>query len=202
MSHDSSMASFSEPERVILDIDSEKVGNPAIAPDESFLIFATRHETALGGTDLYVSFRRDGAWTTPRNLGEPVNSRFSDFAPTVSWDQTLLYWTSERPGIVPEGGVEGRPSGRSLSDRLGGCLALELAVSRARGFGARRRLSDGFRSATPISLSTQEGLSDLHPGLSTRKPCLWPTHCSCAELEDRRACNTEEWVAWARGRAG
>ncbi len=84
-------------------------GNPAIAPDESFLIFSDEREAGHGGSDLYVSFHRDGAWTAPSNLGEPVNSAFADFAPAVSWDGAHLFWTSERPGIVPAGGVEGRP---------------------------------------------------------------------------------------------
>ncbi len=103
---------YGEPERLVLGSESESVGgNPAIAPDESFLIFSGEREAGHGGSDLYVSFHRDGAWTAPRNLGEPVNSAFADFAPVVSWDGAHLFWTSERPGIVPAGGVEGRPPG-------------------------------------------------------------------------------------------
>ena len=103
---------YSEPERLILGSESESGGgNPAIAPDESFVVFSTERDAGYGASDLYVSYHRDGAWTPPRNLGEPVNSPFADFAPSVSWDGAHLYWTSERPGIVPAGGVEGRPPG-------------------------------------------------------------------------------------------
>jgi Tol biopolymer transport system component len=40
---------------------------PFIAPDESYIIFAgTGLPESRGAYDLYVSFRRDGAWTNPR----------------------------------------------------------------------------------------------------------------------------------------
>lgn len=104
--------SYQEPERLILGSEAESGGgNPAIAPDESFLIFGDERESGHGGSDLYVSFQSNGSWTAPRNLGEPINSAFGDFAPVVGWDGAQLFWTSERPGIVPAGGVEGRPPG-------------------------------------------------------------------------------------------
>ena len=85
--------------------------NPAIAPDESFLVFSADRDDGLGGSDLYVSFRQEDGWTQPRRLAEPVSSAFADFAPTVSWDGRHLFWTSERPGIVAAAAVEGRPPG-------------------------------------------------------------------------------------------
>ncbi len=103
---------FGEAERLLLGTEEESAGgNPAIAPDESFLIFTTVREDGVGGSDLYVSLRRDDAWTSPRLLDEPINSTFTDFAPHIAWDGDVLYWTSERPGIVAADVVEGRPPG-------------------------------------------------------------------------------------------
>ena len=52
---------------------------PFIAPDESYIIFAgTGLPESRGAYDLYMSFRRDGGWTKPTNLGDKINS--------VAWD--------------------------------------------------------------------------------------------------------------------
>lgn len=58
-------------------------GDPFIALDGGYLIFtsnrgmatATTEGTWLGGggTDLYISYRKSGKWTNPKNLGSEVN---------------------------------------------------------------------------------------------------------------------------------
>lgn len=70
---------------------------PFIAPDESYIIFAgTALPESRGAYDLYVSFRRDGAWTKPRNLGDGINSHGWDFSPKVSPDGKWFFFTSNR----------------------------------------------------------------------------------------------------------
>ncbi|MCP5052473.1 MAG: hypothetical protein GY940_35220 [bacterium] len=86
-----------------------RVGNPCISPDERFLIFVSAGKNKDG--DLYISYFKDGAWTPAENLGTPVNSVYSEFAPGLSPDGKYLYFTSERPGIVAKGEVQGRPPG-------------------------------------------------------------------------------------------
>jgi hypothetical protein len=85
-------------------------GNPAISPDGTLLVFVSDREGGLGGADLYASQFRDGAWSPARNLGEVVNSSFGDFAPAFSPDGKYLFFTSERPGVVPAP-ASGRPPG-------------------------------------------------------------------------------------------
>lgn len=79
-------------------------GRPFISPDESYLIFQSNRPGSLGYNDLYVSFRKDdGSWQTPVNLGEPVNSEYSEFAPHVSPDGKYLFFSSYRaldPGVL------------------------------------------------------------------------------------------------------
>ncbi len=69
-----------------------------IAPDESYLIFATSaaHDGHVGNDDLYVSFNRDGQWTAPRNLRLPINSFANEYGAFVSRDGQYLYFTSDR----------------------------------------------------------------------------------------------------------
>jgi WD40-like Beta Propeller Repeat len=70
---------------------------PFIARDESYLIFAAIGlPDSKGIYDLYISFRRDGAWTKPRNLGDKINSVGWDFSPKVSPDGKWFFFTSNR----------------------------------------------------------------------------------------------------------
>jgi WD40-like Beta Propeller Repeat len=70
---------------------------PFIARDESYLIFAAIGlPDSKGIYDLYISFRRDGAWTRPRNLGDKINSVGWDFSPKVSPDGKWFFFTSNR----------------------------------------------------------------------------------------------------------
>jgi Tol biopolymer transport system component len=70
---------------------------PAIAPDESFLLFASTRAGGLGGgADLYISLRKNGAWTPARNLGPKINSSAYDGRPCISPDGKYLFFTSSR----------------------------------------------------------------------------------------------------------
>ena len=70
---------------------------PLIAPDESFLIFAAAgRDGGLGAFDLYVSWRKEGVWTQPLNLGEGINSSRWDFAPKLSPDGRYFFFASNR----------------------------------------------------------------------------------------------------------
>ncbi len=68
-----------------------------VSPDGRFMILAiTDHPEGRGGDDLYVSYRREGGWSRPVNLGEPVNSPEYEYGPTISG--RYLYFTSHRRG--------------------------------------------------------------------------------------------------------
>ncbi len=70
---------------------------PLIAPDESFLIFmAGGRADGRGGFDLYISYNLQGAWLTPRNLGDNINSSGNEYSPTISPDGKYFFWTSTR----------------------------------------------------------------------------------------------------------
>jgi hypothetical protein len=70
---------------------------PCIAPDESFLIFmASGRPDDMGRGDLYISVKKNGAWTPPRNLGETINRRGLDIGAWLSFDGKWFYWSSGR----------------------------------------------------------------------------------------------------------
>jgi Tol biopolymer transport system component len=66
--------------------------DPCIAPDESFLIFSAGREDGYGQSDLYVSFKKNGAWTDPKNLGDQINTKGNDFGPFLSPDNKYLFF--------------------------------------------------------------------------------------------------------------
>jgi Tol biopolymer transport system component len=75
--------------------------DPAIAPDQSFIVFgSSRH---LGkDIDLFVVFRRGNDWGDPIYLGDKVNSPTSDAEPRLGSDHHTLYFSSERLAPIPQ----------------------------------------------------------------------------------------------------
>ena len=69
--------------------------DPYIAPDERYLIFAsTKRPDGLGKSDLYISFKDDqNQWTVPKNMGVGVNTSESEYAPLLSPDGKVLFFT-------------------------------------------------------------------------------------------------------------
>ena len=48
--------------------------------------------------DLYVSFFVEGRWTRPLELGDEINTKYSETTPFLSADGKTLYFSSDRPG--------------------------------------------------------------------------------------------------------
>lgn len=75
---------------------SNEVG-PVLTSDGRQLYFYSDRPGGLGGTDIYVSSRREGGgWSEPRNLGSKVNSAAHEFDPAPSPDGLSLYFASNR----------------------------------------------------------------------------------------------------------
>jgi len=74
--------------------------NPAIRRDGLELFLGSARPGQFGGHDLWVSTRATTwePWSTPVNLGPVVNSTVLDFRPAISFDGTVLYFHSARPG--------------------------------------------------------------------------------------------------------
>jgi hypothetical protein len=70
----------------------------------------------LGGSDLYISYNRDGAWTKPVNLGDKINSRRIEYSPKISPDGKYFFWTSTRS--FTDKPLEKRLTYPELMDRL------------------------------------------------------------------------------------
>jgi len=70
--------------------------HPYIAPDESYILFDARHASGLGSADLYIAFlNEEGNFDQPINLGDSVNSSAWDAMPSLSPDQSVLFFVRE-----------------------------------------------------------------------------------------------------------
>jgi hypothetical protein len=66
---------------------------PTLAAAGDALVFASNRPGGLGGWDLYVTWRIDGAWSRPRNLGTPINSAADELGPSLDSARARLVFT-------------------------------------------------------------------------------------------------------------
>jgi Tol biopolymer transport system component len=74
-------------------------GDPCISPDGLALFFFSNRTGGQGRGDLWVTTRKTktDAWKTPANLGPEVNSEAQEWFPSISADDSFLYFFSNRP---------------------------------------------------------------------------------------------------------
>ena len=87
----------------------ENLGSPPNTPDNEGAQTITADATQMyftacnrsdgkGGCDIYYCEKRNGLWTRPRNLGEPINTSAKETQPSISADGRTLYFVSTRGG--------------------------------------------------------------------------------------------------------
>lgn len=74
---------------------------PVISADESILVFTSRREGSTGGfldeengeffEDIYISYKKNGVWTAPVNIGKPINSEGHDASVAISPNGTEIF---------------------------------------------------------------------------------------------------------------
>jgi Tol biopolymer transport system component len=78
------------------DTDTVFDSDPTIAPDQSFIVFASNRPDSLGSNDLYLAFRHGQDWCTPIHLDAPINSPAPELATGLSPDGRTLYFATAR----------------------------------------------------------------------------------------------------------
>jgi Tol biopolymer transport system component len=78
-----------------------KGGDPAISPDERFIVFDA-DGLVPGDADLFVSCRTQTGWAAPSRLADPVNSPYEEGDPSISADGHTLYFFSRRFTSAPD----------------------------------------------------------------------------------------------------
>ena len=74
-------------------------GACTISADGGTMVFTScEGRKRIGGCDLFVSYRQNGQWSTPINMGEKVNSVEWDSQASLSSDGKVLVFSSDRFG--------------------------------------------------------------------------------------------------------
>jgi tetratricopeptide (TPR) repeat protein len=79
------------------------VAHPAVSENGKKMIFSSNMPGGKGKSDLYFSEQINGEWTTPKNLGELINTFGNEYFPYLA-DETTLYFSSD--GQMGYGGLD------------------------------------------------------------------------------------------------
>ena len=71
---------------------------PFIHPDQKTLFFTSDGHDTMGGRDIFKSTLINGKWTSPENMGYPVNTTCNDNYFTLLADGKRAYFSSDRKG--------------------------------------------------------------------------------------------------------
>lgn len=96
---------YGEVMEVDLGPDSFTYGHPAIAADESYLIFSSNMPGGQGGMDLWIATadKKTKGFSAPVNIGSPINTAGDEVFPYLHEDGSL-YYSSD--GLLGMGGLD------------------------------------------------------------------------------------------------
>jgi hypothetical protein len=94
---------WDKPENIGADINTaEDEGGLFLAPDGKTLFFTSKGHNSMGGYDIFKTVNENGKWTTPVNLGYPINTINNDLCFSLAIDAKTGYFTSDRKGGLGE----------------------------------------------------------------------------------------------------
>jgi len=85
------------PYPVVIGPESADERDPAVAPDESFLVFSANYGDKGASNRLYIVFRRGRGWGNPIDLGDEVNRAGAE-GPHLGSDRCTVYY--DRSGQI------------------------------------------------------------------------------------------------------
>ncbi len=79
--------------------DSINVGHPCLNADGTVLIVSANAEDAIGGKDLYYSYKTSEGWSSPQNLGSEINTKGDEGFPSLDAQGNLYFASNGLPGM-------------------------------------------------------------------------------------------------------
>lgn len=67
---------------------------PFIHPDGKTLFFSSKGHSSMGGYDIFFSIEENGKWSTPMNVGHPMNTADDEYFFVMSTDGKRAYYSS------------------------------------------------------------------------------------------------------------
>ena len=80
----------------------EDEGGLFLAPDGKTLFFSSKGHNSMGSYDIFKTTYENGKWTTPVNLGYPINTVNTDVCFSLTVDGKTGYFNSDRKGGLGE----------------------------------------------------------------------------------------------------
>jgi len=71
---------------------------PFIHPDGKTLFFSSKGHSSMGGYDIFFSIEENGKWSTPMNVGHPMNTADDEYFFVMSTDGKRAYYSSSNGG--------------------------------------------------------------------------------------------------------
>ena len=71
---------------------------PFIHPDGKTLFFSSKGHNSMGGYDIFFSIEENGKWSTPMNVGAPMNTPDDEYFFVMSADGKRAYYSSSNGG--------------------------------------------------------------------------------------------------------
>lgn len=69
-----------------------------LAIDGKTMYIASQGHKSIGGYDIFVSYKKQGAWSEPENMGYPINTPYDDFFFANTANGKFAYISSNRAG--------------------------------------------------------------------------------------------------------
>jgi outer membrane protein OmpA-like peptidoglycan-associated protein/tetratricopeptide (TPR) repeat protein len=85
-----------KPKKLLKTINFDYYQNHAfLTKDGNTLYFTSEAKGGIGGIDIYKSEKiKEGEWSKPENIGEPINTGFDEDAPFITDDGKTMYFSS------------------------------------------------------------------------------------------------------------
>ncbi len=91
---------WSNGEEISFNSNDYSVAHPSITNDGNLLYFSSNMVGGYGGTDIYVSKRKEGgSWSEPLNLGPQINTEGDESFPFISASGSLYFSSDGHPGL-------------------------------------------------------------------------------------------------------
>ena len=101
---------YLQPQIVAIGGPDDWIRDPAIAPDQSFIVFSIIPAGSKQSPRLAISFRDGDGWTRPLDLGDEVNGAGHAMGSQLGPDHHTLYFYSDRK--LPAAGAQSWNDGR------------------------------------------------------------------------------------------
>jgi len=87
-------------EELSFNSDEYSVAHPVLSPDEKVMYFASDMPGTLGESDIFmVEINEDGTFSTPKNLGNTINTEARETFPFVTSEEILYFSSDGHPGL-------------------------------------------------------------------------------------------------------